>query len=245
MLSRNFRLQNVGDFTWLSTNYNFSKIAFYIDELIILNVTRNKSDFNNFCHTVNKLTAKCFVPIAAGGWIRSLDDAKKLLRNGADKVILNQSLFNDKELIKKIAINFGQQCVVGSVDLKRNDDNKFVFVINQTTESAEIEFSKGLNIFTNKHIGELYLNSIDQDGTGNGYDMSTLELVPNDCNIPIIMAGGVGNAQHFKSGLCDPRVNAVATAHLFNFIGDGLMKARKHLLDDNQRLAEWIEPSEI
>jgi len=241
VLSRNFRLQNVGDINWLHNNYNFSKVAFFIDELIIINVTRGHNDFDNFCTTVKKITSKCFLPIAAGGWVSNLDQVKKLLRSGADKVIINSSLFYKQNFVKEIATNFGQQCIVGSIDLKKCDSHKYVIVTNHTTFPKQISLANGIDVFKSKEIGEIYLNSIDQAGTGYGYDLNTLDLVPNECQIPIILAGGVGNSHHFKSGLKHNRVNAVATAHLFNFIGDGLMKARNLLLGHGYDLANWVD----
>ena len=118
MLSRNFRLQKVGNVDWLKKNYNFSHISFFIDELIIFDVSRNERNIDKFCKTLNELTEGCFVPITAGGGIRKLDDAKFLLRSGADKVSINTSLFSDLPLLKDLVKNFGKQCVVGSLDLK-------------------------------------------------------------------------------------------------------------------------------
>jgi cyclase len=89
------------------------------------------------------------------------------------------------------------------------------------------------------NVGELYLNSMDRDGTGQGYDLGLLELLPANISKPIILAGGVGNAAHLAAGLADSRVDAVATAHLFNFIGDGLKQARKSLISSGIELPLW------
>ena len=89
------------------------------------------------------------------------------------------------------------------------------------------------------HVGELYLNSMDRDGTGQGYDLDLLDLVAPHCSVPIILAGGVGNASHLLAGLVDTRVDAAATAHLFNFIGDGLARARQQIVAAGQPMASW------
>ena len=94
-------------------------------------------------------------------------------------------------------------------------------------------------IVRNDHIGELYLNSMDRDGTGQGYDLKLLDLLPAKMSKPVILAGGVGNATHLASGLDDSRVDAVATAHLFNFIGDGLKQARQSLISAGVDLPLW------
>ena len=106
MLSRNFRLQKVGNMQWLKKNYNFSHISFSIDELIILDVTRNERNEAAFYEHVRLLNDECFVPIAAGGGIREVEQARKLLHSGADKVVINTLLVEDSEIISEIASNF-------------------------------------------------------------------------------------------------------------------------------------------
>ena len=109
MLSRNFLLQQVGNLDWLRRNYNFFQISCSIDELIVLNVSRENPDQNLFSEHIKELTKECFIPIAAGGRIRTIDDAKKLLRSGADKVVVNTPLFKNKDLVidlsKSLEIN--------------------------------------------------------------------------------------------------------------------------------------------
>jgi len=110
VLSRNFRLQKVGNLDWLKKNYDFSKISFYIDELVVLDVSRKNRDLNLFCENLKILTKDSFVPVAAGGGINSYEHASKLLKSGADKLVLNSSLFNTnvglgKSLIPLLFIN--------------------------------------------------------------------------------------------------------------------------------------------
>ena len=238
MLSRNFRLQKVGNLDWLQRNYNFAQVAFFIDELIVLDVSRGPRDPDAFCTALEKISAGCFAPIAAGGGVRSVDYARQLLRSGADKVVLNSALTEDPELVGAIASEFGQQCVVGAVDVKRAAGVYGVHIRNGS-QLLEIPAREALTWTLSGQVGEVYLNCIDRDGTGQGYDFDTLDLLSPECNIPVILAGGVGNAKHFVEGLEDPRVDAVATAHLFNFVGDGLKKARHMLLDGGAELASW------
>jgi len=169
VLSRNFRLQRVGDLFWLEKNYNFDHIAFYIDELIVLDVTRGRRNIENFAGTLKALATSCFVPIAAGGGIRNQGDASLLLRSGADKIVVNTSLFKDPKMVKELAAEFGQQCVVGSVDLKRQEDNQFGIFIGNGAEKIEVGVLDAISRILDKPIGELYLTSIDRDGTGQGW----------------------------------------------------------------------------
>jgi len=245
MLSRNFRLQKVGNLDWLKKNYNFSHISSYIDELIIFDVSRNERNIDKFCKALNVLTDGCFVPITAGGGIRKLDDAKYLLRSGADKVSINTLLFSDLSLVKDLVANFGKQCVVGSIDVKKTDHGKYEILTESGKRVIDQDLSSLLSFLEKDYIGEVYINSINQDGTGQGYDLDLLKNIPNNMSIPLILAGGVGNAFHLLEGLKDSRVDAVATAHLFNFIGDGLKKARQNVLDKDIELASWKTKEEF
>ncbi len=239
MLSRNFRLQKVGDIRWLQNNYNFSSVAFSIDELIVLDVSRGSRNPKLFCDHLEALTEGCFIPIAAGGGIRSVDHARTLLRSGADKVVVNTPLFADPALIQRLAVEFGQQCIVASIDVCSNPEFKYQILSNNGTCHIEVSLENWLAKLVDCPIGELYLNSIDRDGTGQGYDMGLLDHLPKNLTIPVILAGGAGKFHHLAQGLDDQRVDAVATAHLFNFVGDGLEKARQGLIDLGFNLAKW------
>lgn len=245
VLSRNFRLQRVGNLEWLQRNYDFSHIAFYIDELMVLDVTRGPRDPHGFCETLKALTAGCFVPIAAGGGVRCVDQARQLLRSGADKIVVNTPLFERPDLVKDLAGEFGQQCVVGSVDMKRNLSGGCQIFIGMGSRPVIQEPAEALRWLDEQCVGELYLNSIDRDGTGQGYDLSLLDQLPAGCSVPVILAGGVGNGAHLAVGLADPRVDAVATAHLFNFVADGLQRARESLVHQGAKLAVWPGLSEL
>jgi cyclase len=241
MLSRNFRLQKVGDANWLQRNYNFADVAFYIDELVILDVSRGVRDLNAFTRALSQITAGCFAPIAAGGGITSVACARSLLRAGADKVVLNSALVEDPRLVREIAAEFGQQCVIGSVDLKLDEVGTYHVYTRNGSCKLDRPAIEALGWLAEGSVGELYINSIDRDGTGLGYDLGTVDLLPPEWKLPVIIAGGVGNAKHFVEGLAHPRVDAVATAHLFNFVGNGLKKARHALLESGYKLAYWPE----
>jgi len=245
VLSRNFRLQKVGNLDWLQRNYDFSKIAFYIDELIVLDVSRGERRLDLFTDTLRQLSKGCFAPIAAGGGIRSVEQARALLHSGADKVVVNTAMFESPELLTALTAEFGQQCIVGSVDAKRNSEGAFEFFTSNGEQALERPPNLALRALPEMTVGEIYLNSMDRDGTGQGYDFAMLELLPDDWATPVILAGGVGNSRHLHAGLLDPRVDAVATAHLFNFVGDGLRKARGNLLAEGFPLADWPALSEI
>jgi cyclase len=240
-LSRNFRLQRVGNLEWLQKNYDFSHISFFIDELVVLDVTRGERNHVAFEQTLQSLAKGCFVPIAAGGGVRSVEHARRLLRSGADKIVLNTLLFESPEEVDRLAMEFGQQCVVASLDARFSAGEYQVYTSNGDA-AVGLSLTAALDKVSNSRAGELYLNSIDRDGTGQGYDLALLDRLPSDFELPVILAGGVGNARHLAEGFDDPRVNAVATAHLFNFVGDGLKRARHSLLAKGAELACWADP---
>jgi cyclase len=239
MLSRNFRLQKVGDIKWLQTNYNFSQISFSIDELVVLDVTRRERDTGAFCEALRVLSEGCFVPIAAGGGVRTIGHAHALLHSGADKVVVNTPLYESKGFIGELAREFGQQCVVASIDIRRVADGGYRAWTEAGSRCVEGPAAYWIERVTNTAVGEIYLNSIDRDGTGQGYDLQLLDQLPLDMPKPVILAGGAGNATHLATGLADARVDAVATAHLHNFVGDGLKRARQSLIAGGVDLPVW------
>tara|TARA_S200000501_G_scaffold377837_1_gene437721 strand:- start:1781 stop:2548 length:768 start_codon:yes stop_codon:yes gene_type:complete len=237
-LSRNFRLQDVGDIKWLNENYNFDYISKYIDELIVLDVSRSRRDINAFSDILKKLTEKIFVPISSGGGIRKYEDAKILLDSGADKVIINSSLFTDQELIFNLSSEFGRQCLVGSLDIKK-EGKEYEAYIQNGTKKINKNNHEILSILKKSPIGEIMLHSIDRDGTGQGFDFDSLLFLNNKINLPVIISGGAGNGRHLVNGLKHERIDAVSSSHLFNFIGDGLKRARQEAKQNKIELANW------
>ena len=238
MLSRNFRLQSVGDVAWLEENYNFKNISTSIDELIILDVSRDEPDIDGFCNMVAQVSRGCFMPLALGGKIREPETAKLMMESGADKIVLNTAFHDDKSLVRELAELYGRQCIISSIDY-RVEDGDFVVYKDCGRVAMDHDLSSVIASAVELGAGEIYLNAIDKDGTGQGYLMAALEHIPLEVRVPVIIAGGAGNHNHFLEGLLHPHVDAVATANLFNFVGDGLPSAREKLHQANVPLAIW------
>jgi cyclase len=238
MQSRNFRLQRVGDINWLERNYKFQKISFSLDELIVVDATKDNKDIKKFSEAVKRLVNDVFIPVAAGGGIRQLADAELLFNNGADKVILNSALYETPELAKSIIEKYGAQSLVASVDYKLVDDVPVVY-INDGSVPIAMSLDKYLIFLEELGVGEILLNSIQQDGTGFGYDLSTIQQYGQSISVPLLIMGGAGNERHLLDGLKQDGVSAVVTANLFNFIGNGLPNARKYMLENHANLARW------
>lgn len=234
--SRNFRLQKVGNIDWLENNYKFRDIAFSLDELVVLNVSRGgDKDLAKFAEVLSRVVEDVFIPVAAGGGLTSIDNVKLMFDSGADKVVVNTALHNDRSFIESIVQHYGKQSIVASVDY----NSKGVF-INNGTERLGMSLQEYVLYVESLGVGEIYLNSIEKDGTGFGYDLKVAAEVAKNISTPLIIAGGAGNEKHLIEGLSTEGINAVATANLFNFMGNGLPNARKKILSSGGNLAQWI-----
>jgi cyclase len=236
--SRNFNMQKVGDINWIQKYYNLKKISSQIDELIIIDISRDKKDLKKFIENLKIVSKNFFIPITAGGGIKDLDIANKLFKNGADKILINSLLYENIEDLKKITDVYGAQSIIAGIDLKYIKKKLKIFYNNGSKQ-----YKKTLDIFLKKiknfPVGEIFINSIDKDGTGMGLDLNILKYIPKNYPRPIIISGGCGNAIHIEKGLMEKKINAVATANLFNFINDGLKEARLILREKEFNLANW------
>ena len=238
-LSRNFRLQKIGDLEWLKCNYNFNNVSFYIDELIILNVSRDSGNIFEFCKIIKDISREIFVPLSVGGGINTLDDVRNLFSSGADKVVINTNLFENSNIAKGICSIYGKQCLVASLDLKNENGSYNIYSKCGSKNQGDLnKFLTNQNII--KHIGEFYINSINNDGTGNGLDLELAELFNNKIDTPFIISGGIGKSEHILNALAKNYINAVSTAHLLNFIGNSLERCRNEANVKEINLAKWI-----
>jgi cyclase len=223
---------------WLSRHYDFVAMAHSIDELVLLDVTRGEKNTAEFSASVGALSSKCFMPIAAGGGISSLDDAYRILDAGADKLIVNTAIFENPELVVRMVKIFGGQSIVASIDYKRTKPQGEVFIRNGSRSTGQA-VEDAVRHAERLGIGEIYLTSMERDGTGQGYDMEMLESVVGVCQVPIIASGGVGDFQHFVEGMHVANVTGASTANIFNFIGEGFLEARDHIRRNGIDLAAW------
>jgi imidazole glycerol-phosphate synthase subunit HisF len=228
-LSRNFSLQKVGNVNWLMDKFKFLNIGDYIDELIILDVSRKRdflSSFSKLEKDVKILIEKIFVPLTLGGGIRKIEDVARYFNLGADKVSLNWALKNKPRLITEISNIYGSQAVVASIDVRQMSDGYFAYL-----DSGKNIFGPLLEttrLVEELGVGELLVNSINQDGTASGFDIEML-LQLQDIEIPIIGAGGAGKPSHFLEALALKNISGVATGNLFNFMGSGFCDLRNEL----------------
>jgi cyclase len=226
--SRNFFRQKVGTIEWLKKNYDIINFTNYLDELIILDISNNKK--NNFLNDIRGILANTFIPVSLGGKISDIKKVKEYIKNGADKVIINSYVFCDDNIINLISKEIGKQSLIVSIDVKRNNKKKIYEIYSNGGKNLE-KLSLGDYLIKLKklNIGEIFLNSIDRDGTGFGYDEHLIYFCKNYIDVPLIIAGGASKPLHLKEGLKFKNVDAVATSDIFNFLNDGFLNTRLHL----------------
>jgi len=225
-LSRNFRLQKVGDVYWLIQNFGFGKATNYIDEIVILLVKKDptEKDFNSFFKDICELRKNLFIPITLGGGIRDIKIAKNFFNNGADKILVNTLAFKNQEVIEKIASFYGSQAICIMIDHKKTN-NQVNLYSYCGTKLEEISLQEHLKSVNQLSCGEIILNSIDNDGNAAGIDLTILNNIGTTINKPILIMGGAGKPEHLSSALSSKKISGVITANLFNFLGEGLKLA--------------------
>ncbi len=207
----------------------------YRDRLSMIGSTTSKKDIpvtfrDSFVDVVRCISAKCTVPLTIGGKIRTLDDMRICLKNGADKVSINTKAISDPSFITRAAKLFGSQCIIVSVDAKYDPITKkhevYTDFGKKPTGLDPVLWCREVE---ERGAGEILLNSIDRDGTGKGYDLVLIRKVVNSVSIPVIALGGVGRFEHFVEGLRDAQATAVAAANIFNFTEQSIINAKKYM----------------
>ncbi len=232
-LSRNFKLQRVGDSKWLVDRFRFKSIGRYIDEIVVLDVNRgNKQQRCNgedYVNALKYLMKETFVPLTIGGGLDTLDQVKQCFEFGADKVLFNSSIIENPSMVEQCIEKYGAQAVVASVDFISSSNGYISRLFNGQNDGLRIE--KHLQIINELGVGEVIINSIDKDGTGMGFDMNLIKQCEN-VMAPLIVAGGAGKPEHFSEVLTLESVQAAATGNLFNFIGKGFESVRQYLIEN-------------
>lgn len=168
------------------------------------------------------------MPLAAGGGISNINQVRELLKAGADKIVVNTSCVKNPSLIKEISEEFGEQCVIGSIDYKISNNLREVWIKSGklNTNLDPLEHAKNL---IKLGAGEILLNSIDRDGMMEGYDLEYADKVSREINVPLIVCGGAGNYMHLADLLNNTSISAAACASLFHFGDNNPIRARSYL----------------
>ena len=188
------------------------------DEIVFLDITATHEGRGIMESVVQQVAERIFIPFTVGGGLKDIDDIKRILRAGADKVSLNSSAIKNKKLIKEGAYYFGKQCIVLAVDAKKKFDNSgWNVFINGGRIDTGIDVIKWIEEATKLGAGEILLTSMDSDGTKNGFDLELTRKVSEVTNVPVIASGGGGSLKDFENVFIEGKAHAALAASLFHY----------------------------
>ena len=206
-------LRDAGDPVEIAAAYD----AAGADELVFLDITASSDARNTVVDMVRRVAEKVFIPFTVGGGIRTVDDFRALLREGADKISVNSAAIMRPELISEAADKFGSQCVVVAIDAKRRPDGGWNIYKNGGRVDMGIDAVEWAMKADKLGAGEILLTSMDCDGTKNGYDLELTRTIAENVSIPVIASGGAGTKEHFYDALTKGKADAVLAASLFHY----------------------------
>ena len=220
-------LRDAGDPVELARRYDGEGA----DELVFLDITASSDGRDTMVDVVRRTADEVFIPFTVGGGIRSVGDARRMLRAGADKVSVNTSAFERPELIEEIATEFGTQCVVCAIDARRRTDGTDgweVFLHGGRTPTGADAVAWAVEA-VRRGAGEILLTSMDRDGTKLGFDIALTRTIADAVNVPVVASGGVGTLEHLVEGIRDTGADAVLAASIFHF-GEHTIREAKALM---------------
>ncbi len=199
------------------------------DELCFLDITASHEDRETIYEVVERTADECFMPLTVGGGVRSLDDVRRLLLAGADKVSINTAVVRDPDLVAAAARKFGRQCIVVSIDAKQSQPGHWQVFTHGGRRPTGLDAVDWAVRMTESGAGELLLTSMDRDGTGRGFDLGLTRAVADRVPVPVIASGGVGTLDHLVEGVRDGHANAVLAASIFHFGTHSIAEAKAHM----------------
>jgi len=203
------------------------------DEITFLDITASSDDRETIVHVVEQVAEQVFIPLTVGGGIRTLDDVRRMLNAGADKVAINTAAVFNPEFVKEASDRVGSQCIVVAIDAKKvskeGEQNRWEIFTHggrKPTGLDAIEWSKKMAEYG---AGEILLTSMDRDGTKSGFDLELTAAISDAVNVPVIASGGVGNLEHLAEGVLQGKADAVLAASIFHFAEYTVEQAKLHM----------------
>jgi cyclase len=236
LMRKGLIVQSVGFNTYLPIGRPRFPIEFVVrwdvDEIVLLDMSAAEENRGPDHEVIELLSHSCFVPLTVGGGIKQVSDVRALIRAGADKVSLNANALARPELISEVAEMFGSQCAVVSIDCRRGADGKYWVYSDSGRRAWNLQAAEWALKAQEAGAGEIFLNSIDRDGSRQGYDVDLIRSVTSAVSIPVIACGGVGKYSHFSAGVLEGGASAVAAANIFHHVEHSTILAKAHLLRD-------------
>ncbi len=223
-------LQDAGDPVEISRRYDEQGA----DELTFLDITASSDNRGLILHIIEKVAAQVFIPLTVGGGVRHVDDVRRLLNAGADKVSINTSAVQNRQLVADAAGRYGAQCIVVAIDAKQvcgtgTEPMKwevFTHGGRKATGLDAVEWAKEMQLLG---AGEILLTSMNRDGTRNGFDLALIRTVSDAVDIPVIASGGVGNLDHLVEGILQGHADAVLAASIFHYGEYTVRQAKEYM----------------
>jgi len=199
------------------------------DELCFLDITASHENRDTLFDVVARTAEQCFMPLTVGGGVRTIEDIRKLLLAGADKVSINTAAVKTPEFVKQAAEKFGSQCIVVALDAKQTKPGTFEIFTHGGRNATGLDAVAWANRMTDFGAGEILLTSMDRDGTKVGYDIPLTRAGASAVSVPVIASGGVGNLDHLVAGVREGHATAVLAASIFHFGQYTIRQAKDHL----------------
>jgi cyclase len=214
-------VKGVGFDSWRRVGTAMPAVKVYntrdVDELILLDISATAEDREPDFETIAELAAECFVPLTVGGGVRDVETVRKLLRAGADKVVINSAAYDDIALISEAALRFGAQCLVACIDARRSSAGEYECVARSATLPTRRRPDEWARELERRGAGEILIQSVESDGTLEGYDVELTRSISRAVSIPVIASGGAGKYLHMYDALVKGGASAVAAAAMFHF----------------------------
>ena len=218
-------LRDAGDPVEIAKAYD----AAGADELCFLDITATNENRGIIFDVVSRTAEACFMPLTVGGGVRTLDDIRKLLLAGADKVSINSAAVADRDFVRQAAQKFGAQCVVVAIDAKSVSPGKWEIFTHGGRKPTGVDAVNFARDVVRLGAGEILLTSMDRDGTGKGFDIELTRTIADAVTVPVIASGGVGTLDHLVEGIRDGHAGAVLAASIFHFGTHTIAEAKHHL----------------
>lgn len=220
-------IQDAGDPVEVAKRYN----AEGADEITFLDITASHEDRDTIVHVVEDVAAQVFIPLTVGGGIRTIDDIRRMLNAGADKVSINTAAVKNPDFVREAAQKFGSQCIVVAVDARRVGTNpgRWEIYTHGGRKPTGIDAVDWCVKMSELGAGEILLTSMDRDGTRDGFDLDLTRAVADATPIPVIASGGVGTLDHLADGVSVGHADAVLAASIFHFQHHTIAEAKAHM----------------
>lgn len=190
-----------------------------VDEIVVLDIDASREGREPNYALIEEMAGEAFMPMAYGGGIRNLEQVRRLIRSGIEKVVINTAAIESTDVIREAADMFGSQAVVGAVDVKKTLFGGYRVVTKSATVDAKIGLDEHIQQLVSAGVGEIFLNNVDRDGIMGGYDLQLLRSITQKVNVPVVACGGAGTVEHLSQAVSEGGASAVAAGSMFVFHG--------------------------